>query len=251
MNCSLLLEMRYFIDLDNTLCRTIKSDYINSQPIQIRIDRVNELKQQGHYIAIWTARGTTSGVNHRELTIHQLAEWGVQYNELIMGKPDYDVYIDDKSFNVNSTWRAPSVCGCCENDPGNITIPQASTCKQTPTSSWKDTSTIVQKGWGHEIIFANNPEYCGKVLVIEKGKGFSMHYHLQKKETWYIEQGKLIMSFINTKNGTLHSCELTAGDTVTNERGEPHELYAVETSRIFEVSTTHFDSDSYRIWKGN
>jgi mannose-6-phosphate isomerase-like protein (cupin superfamily) len=243
--------MRYFIDLDNTLCQTTHSDYINSRPIQIRIDRVNRLKKEGHFIAIWTARGSTSGIDHRELTVQQLAEWGVQYDELIMGKPNYDVYIDDKSFNVNSTWRSPSLCGCCEKDSGNIAIPKIDACEQVPAQSRTDTAEIVQKGWGHEIIFANNPEYCGKVLVIEKNKGLSMHYHLQKKETWFIEQGRLLMSFIDTKNGTLHSCELKAGDTVTNERGEPHELYALESSRIFEVSTTHFDTDSYRIWKGN
>ena len=32
----------------------------------------------------------------------------------------------------------------------------------------------------------NNSEYCGKILRFNSGKKFSMHYHLEKKETWYI-----------------------------------------------------------------
>ena len=31
-----------------------------------------------------------------ELTRQQLEEWGVKYNELIMGKPHADYFIDDK-----------------------------------------------------------------------------------------------------------------------------------------------------------
>jgi quercetin dioxygenase-like cupin family protein len=44
---------------------------------------------------------------------------------------------------------------------------------------------------------------------------------------------------------------LYQGDTVTIERGEPHQLEALEDSEIFEVSTQHFDDDSYRIYKGD
>ena len=36
--------MKYFIDLDNTLCFTKDSDYINSTPIIERISYINELK---------------------------------------------------------------------------------------------------------------------------------------------------------------------------------------------------------------
>jgi hypothetical protein len=31
----------------------------------------------------------------------------------------------------------------------------------------------------------------------------------------------------------------------------PHQLYAMEEGEIIEVSTQHFDSDSYRIYKGD
>ena len=30
----------------------------------------------------------------------------------------------------------------------------------------------VPKGWGHEVIIANNELYCGKLLVFKKGANF-------------------------------------------------------------------------------
>ena len=36
---------------------------------------------------------------------------------------------------------------------------------------------FVEKGWGHENIFATNDKYCGKLLVFNEGSRFSMHFH--------------------------------------------------------------------------
>ena len=78
-----------------------------------------------------------------------------------------------------------------------------------------------------------------------------MHFHIKKKETWYVTKGRFIFSYILTDTGKLMSQFLYQGDTVTIERGEPHQLEALEDSEIFEVSTQHFDDDSYRIYKGD
>ena len=162
------MPKKYFIDLDNTLCFTEKSNYEKSAPILERIHYVNELKKMGNHITIWTARGSNSGINYSELTKKQLETWNVEYDELKIGKPDYDIYIDDKSWNVDSYWPVP-------ND-----IPVEKT-KKLPVE-------IVEKGWGKEIIFVNNDDYCGKLLCFEKGKKFSMHYHILKRETWYVSK---------------------------------------------------------------
>ena len=220
---------KYYIDFDNTLCRTEGMDYAHSQPILERIAYVNALKSQGHPIVIWTARGSVSKIDHRELTVLQLKEWGVNYDELLMGKPPYDIYIDDKSFNVDTYWPVP----------------------QTTCKSKKLASSVVPKGWGKEIVFVNNGEYCGKILCFDKGKKFSMHYHIEKKETWYVSKGKFLMHWINPSDGTLYSEYLNVGDVITNERGEPHQVMALEESELFEVSTHHCDEDSFRIWRGD
>jgi quercetin dioxygenase-like cupin family protein len=220
---------KYFIDLDNTLCITENSNYENSQPIRDRINFVNKLKSEGNHITIWTARGAISGLDHKDLTLKQLHEWAILYDELLMGKPDYDIYLDDKSFNIDSFYPVPKSGG----------------------KSKKLQSEIVQKGWGKEIIFVNNPEYCGKILCFDKGKKFSMHYHVQKKETWYVAKGRFILNWIEIENGTNYSEYLEVGDVITNERGEPHQLVALEDSEVFEVSTRHYDEDSFRICKGD
>jgi mannose-6-phosphate isomerase-like protein (cupin superfamily) len=224
------MSKKYFIDLDNTLCFTNGNDYNSSKPIEERIRYVNKLKDEGNTITIWTARGSTTGIDHKELTIKQLEEWGVKYDNLLMGKPSYDIYIDDKSFNVDSFWSVP---------------------KLNETKSKKLPVEIVPKGWGKEIIFVNNDEYCGKLLCFEKDKKFSMHYHIKKKETWYVSKGSFILIWIETDKGITHSEYLKVGDVITNERGEPHQLIALEDSEVFEVSTKHYDEDSFRMWKGN
>jgi quercetin dioxygenase-like cupin family protein len=110
--------------------------------------------------------------------------------------------------------------------------------------------TIV-KGWGHELIIHNSEKYCGKLLVFKAGCKFSMHYHLIKQETWYVNKGTFIYRWIDTNQGTELSTRLTVGDVVTQYPGQPHQLEALEDGEIFEVSTQHFDTDSYRIWKGD
>lgn len=109
----------------------------------------------------------------------------------------------------------------------------------------------VPKGWGYEIVIVNNEKYCGKVLVFNKGCKFSMHYHLIKQETWYVNKGKFRFNWIDTEIGKTNFKFLITGDVVTIPIGLPHQLEALEDGEIFEISTQHFDSDSYRVFKGN
>lgn len=90
----------YFIDIDDTICTiTVPMEYESAQPIPCAIAKVNRLFKEGHTIVFWTARGTLSGKDWRQLTERQLLSWGVQYHELRFGKPVYDFFIDDKNIN--------------------------------------------------------------------------------------------------------------------------------------------------------
>lgn len=92
--------MIYFIDIDDTICTLSESmKYETAKPIDLAIQKVNLLYSQGHHIVFWTARGTGSGIDWRELTEGQLSSWGVKYHELRFGKPIYDIFIDDKNIN--------------------------------------------------------------------------------------------------------------------------------------------------------
>ena len=93
--------MILFVDLDNTLCTTKEGDYENSyvdpdinQPV---IDKVNRMYDMGHTVVIWTARGSTTGISWLALTAQQLQEWGIRHTKLLVGKPKYTLFIDDKA----------------------------------------------------------------------------------------------------------------------------------------------------------
>lgn len=109
----------------------------------------------------------------------------------------------------------------------------------------------VPKGWGKEIIIENNELYCGKLLIFRKGCSFSMHYHLEKDETWYVREGRFLYRWIDTEEGITNEEKLGEGDIVRQRVGQPHQLIAYTDGVIFEVSTQHMDSDSYRIFKGD
>lgn len=89
----------YCFDIDGTLCTNTDGDYENAEPFLARIASVNSLKASGCVIKLFTARGSTTGQDWTLLTRTQLAAWGVEYDELIMGKPQFDILVDDKAMN--------------------------------------------------------------------------------------------------------------------------------------------------------
>lgn len=90
----------FCFDLDGVICTTPKADYTESLPHEWIIQKINALYNEGHTVKIYTARGSTTGIDWRALTERQLEEWGVQYHELIMGKPEADIFVDDKGMNI-------------------------------------------------------------------------------------------------------------------------------------------------------
>lgn len=89
-----------YVDIDGTIC-TISKPYSEAQPIQHHIDKINKLYDEGHIIIYYTARGQVTKMDHSELTNKQLSEWGCKYTKLIMNhKPNYDLYICDKSLRI-------------------------------------------------------------------------------------------------------------------------------------------------------
>jgi quercetin dioxygenase-like cupin family protein len=109
----------------------------------------------------------------------------------------------------------------------------------------------VEKGWGHELIWATNDLYCGKLLNFKKGARFSMHFHAEKDETWYVLTGKFVVNWIDTTNASNHTQELHPGCTWRNQPLLPHQLSCVEQGTIIEISTPDSVEDNYRIAKGD
>ena len=101
------------------------------------------------------------------------------------------------------------------------------------------------KGWGEEVWIANE-EYCCKLLRFDKGAKFSMHYHVEKKETFYVLSGRIMLEWFNTETADRHKLELLSGEAIQIPRNLPHKVIALEPTVIIEASTHHEDSDSYR-----
>ena len=95
--------MTYVFDIDGTLCTNTDGDYLKAEPLYDRIELVNVLAKRNK-IVLYTARGMGRHKNNAqkaieefyELTKKQLEDWSVQYDQLFLGKPAGDYYIDDK-----------------------------------------------------------------------------------------------------------------------------------------------------------
>ena len=111
---------------------------------------------------------------------------------------------------------------------------------------------IVPKGWGYEKWIVNTDEYCGKLLHFIKGKKCYWHYHKLKDETFYLQEGKLLVKYSDNDNlNEATEIILERGDKFHVYRGLRHQMFAMEDTDMFEFSTQHFDSDSHRIVKGD
>lgn len=106
--------MKYVIDIDGTICSIVSDGkYESAIPIVHRIQKINKLYDEGHYITYLTARGMGRYNNNTNLakarfydiTETQLRLWGCKYHELFLGKPSADFYIDDKGINSNDFFR--------------------------------------------------------------------------------------------------------------------------------------------------
>lgn len=99
---------------------------------------------------------------------------------------------------------------------------------------------IVDKIWGREYWIHNDEKYCGKKLFLNKGKRCSLHHHKIKYETFYVQEGKVLMELGKTKR------IMSPGDVVEIPQRKLHRFSGLENSVIFEFSTQHFEEDSYR-----
>ena len=107
--------MKIFVDVDETVCynvdrdKTKARDYSKAIPNNKNIEAINRMYDAGHEITYWTARGASTGIDWFETTKRQLVEWGAKHHKLLLGKPHYDIYIDDKSINTKS-WEKLGRC---------------------------------------------------------------------------------------------------------------------------------------------
>jgi capsule biosynthesis phosphatase len=106
--------MRIVIDLDGTICpiKQKDQDYSDLEPLPGAVERIHELRAAGHYVIILTARNMKtcqSNVgkvmkNVGMLTLEWLEKHGIEYDEIYFGKPNAEVYIDDRALRFKD-WQ--------------------------------------------------------------------------------------------------------------------------------------------------
>ena len=110
---------------------------------------------------------------------------------------------------------------------------------------------FVEKGWGHELIWATGDKYCGKMMNFNAGAKFSMHFHAEKDETWYVQSGRFLVEWIDTSNAKVHSKMLEANSVWHNPPLLPHRLICLDAGTVIEVSTADSVEDNYRVIPGD
>ncbi len=104
-------KLTFCFDIDNTICKTMNSQYEKSKPVRKAIKTINKLYENGHIIKIFTARymgrNRDNIKNKKKIYLkikNQIDKWGLKYNKLIISKPSADIYIDDKGYGYNKNW---------------------------------------------------------------------------------------------------------------------------------------------------
>ena len=98
--------MRIGIDLDGTICeiRKYNQSYEDVKPIQGAVEKLQKLHEKGHEIVIITSRHmkTCNGDQSKVIakigktTLEWLDKYNIPYDEIHFGKPNTDIYIDDR-----------------------------------------------------------------------------------------------------------------------------------------------------------
>jgi len=98
----------------------------------------------------------------------------------------------------------------------------------------------VDKPWGHEIRWAVNEKYLGKILHISRGKRLSKQYHKIKDETIYVLNGVLILEL---GDNPIEEKVLSEGESYRIKPNTIHRFSAPPDSyvNLIEVSTPEIE----------
>jgi len=101
----------------------------------------------------------------------------------------------------------------------------------------------VIKPWGKEVIWAETPDYVGKLLYINEGCKLSLQYHEQKEETILVVAGELEVTVSGHGRRGISTLKLSEGDTFHITPTTIHRFAATLGTNVVlaEVSTNHLD----------
>ena len=128
-----------------------------------------------------------------------------------------------------------------KNKPPKIKSPRKN--KATRNYDFRD------KYWGSiETIFSDD-RISGKIMMAKKDITGSLEYHLNKYESYYIEEGSLKVGLRIGRAENI-SVNLKKNNSFSMFPGLMHCRMAIEDVKIIEISTKDEDSDSYLVEDG-
>jgi mannose-6-phosphate isomerase len=101
-------------------------------------------------------------------------------------------------------------------------------------------NVVVDKPWGHELIWAKTDRYVGKILHIKAGEALSLQYHRVKDETIMVLSGRMQLVYF-ADGEQPKSRELGPREPFHVTPGLRHRMIAIEDTDVLEVSTTEIE----------
>ena len=109
----------------------------------------------------------------------------------------------------------------------------------------------VEKEWGTEIVICHKPYAC-KIMTLFPDKQVSLHWHVEKSETFILIEGHLTIELIDKSGKQITICLTKPYSSISIEKNIPHTFYCPdgqeENTVFIESSTTDSSDDSYRIF---
>ena len=104
--------MRIVIDLDGTIC-TLRQKHETYADVLVKpgaAELIKKLRKEGNYIIIQTARNMATCEanlgkvmkNVGKVTLEWLDKHNIEYDEIYFGKPNGDLYIDDRALRFEN-----------------------------------------------------------------------------------------------------------------------------------------------------
>jgi len=105
-----------------------------------------------------------------------------------------------------------------------------------------------KRDWGMEITWSDEENYCGKILVFnQSGSKTPFHFHKETGKSWFVNNGKFIVRWIDTKDGKVYQQELPEGSVHKVEPMTPVSLECVDAGSSIAQTSNGNDSKDYYI----
>lgn len=106
---------------------------------------------------------------------------------------------------------------------------------------------ITKKEWGLEITWADEEQYCAKILLFEKLLAKTPFvFHNTVKKTFFVNTGEFKIRWIDTSDGKLYEQVLQEGAVYTVQNLIPWSLESqIQGSSVMQVSNTNDNNDTY------